>query len=131
MPADEIGLLPDQNDAEVVQREPGVLMEKNEARRRPYRAYSWRGAESEQRDTERTADGIDGDRPRLRARRAAGFFSREHRTREGGDTRRGCEHDLAGTVVLCTLTAFNRSSRSFFEIVEQLEINRQIPFGDK
>ena len=72
VPADEIGLLPDQNDAEVVQREPGVLMEKNEARRRPYRAYSWRGAESEQRDTERTADGIDGDRPRLRARRAAG-----------------------------------------------------------
>lgn len=37
--AHEIGLLPNQNVAEAVQPVPGVYMEKNDARRRPYRVY--------------------------------------------------------------------------------------------
>ena len=92
--AHEIGLLPNQNVAEAVQPVPGVYMEKNDARRRPYRVYSWRGAESEQRDAERSADGIDGHRPRLRARPVAGLHGREQRSREGGDTEHGCEYDF-------------------------------------
>ena len=81
--AHEIGLLPNENVAEAVQPVPGVYMEKNDARR-----------ESEQRDAERSADGIDGHRPRLRARPVAGLHGREQRSREGGDTEHGCEYDF-------------------------------------
>ncbi|MGZ8467796.1 MAG: TonB-dependent receptor [Gemmatirosa sp.] len=127
--ADEIGLLPDQNVAEAVQRVPGVYMEttRGEGRTVSIRGVApnlnnvtLNGQPMASTSTDR-ASALD----LLPASMVANIEVIKAVTPDMD------ANTIGGTVNLRTLTAFDRPRPFFFGIFEGLRNNRQVPFGEK
>ncbi|MES2523539.1 MAG: TonB-dependent receptor [Gemmatimonadota bacterium] len=125
--ADEIGLLPDQNVAEAVQRVPGVYMETT---RGEGRTVSIRGVAPNLNNV--TLNGqpmasTSGDRASALDLLPASMVANIEVTK--AVTPDMDANTIGGTVNLRTLTAFDRPRPFFFGIFEGLQNDRQVPFG--
>lgn len=126
--ADEIGLLPDQNVAEAVQRVPGVYMETT---RGEGRTVSIRGVAPNLNNV--TLNGqpmasTSSDRASALDLLPASMVANIEVVK--AVTPDMDANTIGGTVNLRTLTAFDRPRPFFFGIYEGLRNDRQVPFGD-
>ncbi|HYW32840.1 MAG TPA: TonB-dependent receptor, partial [Gemmatimonas sp.] len=126
--ADEIGLLPDQNVAEAVQRVPGVYMETT---RGEGRTVSIRGVAPNLNNV--TLNGqpmasTGSDRASALDLLPASMVANIEVTK--AVTPDMDANTIGGTVNLRTLTAFDRPRPFFFGIFEGLQNDRQVPFGE-
>ncbi len=126
--ADEIGLLPDQNVAEAVQRVPGVYMETT---RGEGRTVSIRGVAPNLNNV--TLNGqpmasTSSDRASALDLLPSSMVANIEVVK--AVTPDMDANTIGGTVNLRTLTAFDRPRPFFFGIFEGLQNNRQVPFGD-
>lgn len=126
--ADEIGLLPDQNVAEAVQRIPGVYMETT---RGEGRTVSIRGVAPNLNNV--TLNGqpmasTSSDRASALDLLPASMVTNIEVVK--AVTPDMDANTIGGTVNLRTLTAFDRPRPFFFGIVEGLQNVRQVPFGN-
>ena len=127
--ADEIGLLPDQNVAEAVQRVPGVYMETT---RGEGRTVSIRGVAPNLNNV--TLNGqpmasTSSDRASALDLLPASMVANIEVIK--AVTPDMDANTIGGTVNLRTLTAFDRPRPFFFGIVEGLVHNRQVPYGSQ
>ena len=125
--ADEIGLLPDQNVAEAVQRVPGVYMETT---RGEGRTVSIRGVAPNLNNV--TLNGqpmasTSSDRASALDLLPASMVANIEVVK--AVTPDMDANTIGGTVNLRTLTAFDRPRPFFFGIAEGLVHNRQVPYG--
>ncbi|MCU0634725.1 MAG: TonB-dependent receptor [Gemmatimonadaceae bacterium] len=127
--ADEIGLLPDQNVAEAVQRIPGIYMETS---RGEGRTVSIRGVAPNLNNV--TLNGqqmatTSSDRAQTLDLLPASMVSNIEVIK--AVTPDMDANTIGGTVNLKTLTAFDRPRPFFFGIAEGLIHNRQVPYGPR
>ena len=127
--ADEIGLLPDQNVAEAVQRVPGVYMETS---RGEGRTVSIRGIAPNLNNV--TLNGqpmatTSTDRAQTLDLLPASMVANIEVIK--AVTPDMDANTIGGTVNLRTLTAFDRPRPFFFGIAEGLLHNRQVPYGPR
>lgn len=126
--ADEIGLLPDQNVAEAVQRVPGVYMETT---RGEGRTVSIRGVAPNLNNVTLNGQPMAStatDRASALDLLPASMVSNIEVIK--AVTPDMDANTIGGTVNLRTLTAFDRPRPFFFGIFEGLQNNRQVPFGE-
>ncbi|MCU0648120.1 MAG: TonB-dependent receptor [Gemmatimonadaceae bacterium] len=127
--ADEIGLLPDQNVAEAVQRIPGIYMETS---RGEGRTVSIRGVAPNLNNV--TLNGqqmatTSSDRAQTLDLLPASMVANIEVIK--AVTPDMDANTIGGTVNLKTLTAFDRPRPFFFGIAEGLVHNRQVPYGPR
>lgn len=127
--SDEIGLLPDQNVAEAVQRIPGIYMETS---RGEGRTVSIRGVAPNLNNV--TLNGqqmatTSSDRAQTLDLLPASMVANIEVVK--AVTPDMDANTIGGTVNLRTLTAFDKPEPFFFGIAEGLQNNRQVDFGPK
>ncbi|MDQ8161081.1 MAG: TonB-dependent receptor [Gemmatimonadota bacterium] len=126
--ADEIGLLPDQNVAEAVQRVPGVYIETT---RGEGRTVSIRGVAPNLNNVTLNGQPLAStstDRASALDLLPASMVANIEVIK--AVTPDMDANTIGGTVNLRTLTAFDRPRPFFFGIFEGLQNNRQVPFGE-
>jgi TonB-dependent receptor len=127
--ADEIGLLPDQNVAEAVQRVPGVYMETT---RGEGRTVSIRGVAPNLNNVTLNGQPMatsSTDRAQTLDLLPASMVANIEVIK--AVTPDMDANTIGGTVNLRTLTAFDRPRPFLFAIGEGLVHNRQVPYGDR